>query len=557
MLATRLPGIRQALAEGRLRLRTLPLSAPADSDWAHDRWLRGHPALGASSVPAGAVAAVRAFATAQASVPTGRSPAAPTAPQTSADAPSTTAMPGWLLQPVTFRLTTDGMMLDPTPQRAVDAAMAERMIQAIAPLLADEGLEIEMQTPARWLLHPRTGTAGWQLACTPIEAVGESHIDVLMPQGPDAKRFLRLLNEVQMSWNLLTLNEPQDLPVNAIWPSGPAHSPAIDAMRDLLARGLVVDERFLMARLTQDLSAWLDALPALDAWFSDDPAGFACLLADLEWTEERARTDFAAFLDTLHAHLHELAETIQPVGLHTFGQNAQEEHRLATVMMMLGKPFLEAAARHMGEPQTELDETLAVDYQQMIDTSPYRLLKRYLQPDADLHELPEPLQAQLTQARQWWQALDAGGETGGLIAALQGRYRPTAYGGDPVRNPDALPTGRNLYGFDPSRVPTRHAWEAGKQAAEKLIAAHRQQHGRTPAKLAVSLWSVETMRHQGLLEAQALWLMGVEPIWDEGGRVIDVKLVPREQLGRPRVDVVLSATGLYSIRVHSMMERID
>ena len=279
LLHDQLPGIRQALAEGRLRLRTLPLTAPADSDWAHDRWLREHPALVASSIPAGAVAAVRAFATAQASVPTGRAPTVPTGRQASADTPSATAAPGWLLQPVTFRLTTDRMMLDPTPQRAVDAAMAERMIQAIAPLLADEGLDIELQTPARWLLHPRTGTAGWQLSCTPIEAVGESHIDVLMPQGPDAKRFLRLLNEVQMSWNLLTLNEPQDLPVNAIWPSGPAHPPAIDAMRDLLARGLVVDERFLTARLTQNLSAWLDALPALDAWFADDPAGFACLLA--------------------------------------------------------------------------------------------------------------------------------------------------------------------------------------------------------------------------------------------------------------------------------------
>ena len=279
LLHDRLPGIRQALAEGRLRLRTQPLSAPADSDWAHDRWLRGHPALAASSVPAGAAAAVRAFAASQASVPTDRAPAAPAALHPSADAPSTTATPGWLLQPVTFRLTTDRMMLDPTPQRAVDAAMAERMIQAITPLLVDEGLEIEMQTPTRWLLRPRTGTAGWQLACTPIEAVGESHIDVLMPQGPDAKRFLRLLNEVQMSWNLLTLNEPQDLPVNAIWPSGPAHSPAVDATRDLLARGLVVDERFMAARLAQDLSAWLDALPVLDSWFADDPTGFACLLA--------------------------------------------------------------------------------------------------------------------------------------------------------------------------------------------------------------------------------------------------------------------------------------
>ena len=279
LLHDRLPGIRQALAEGRLRLRTQPLSAPADSDWAHDRWLRGHPSLAASSVPAGAAAAVRAFAASQASVPTDRAPAAPAALQPSADAPSMSEAPGWLLQPVTFRLTTDRMMLDPTPQRAVDAAMAERMIQAIAPLLADEGLEIEMQTPTRWLLRPRTGAAGWQLACTPIEAVGEAHIDVLMPQGPDAKRFLRLLNEVQMSWNLLTLNEPQDLPVNAIWPSGPAHAPAIDAMRDLLARGLVVDERFLAARLAQDLSAWLDALPVLDSWFADDPTGFACLLA--------------------------------------------------------------------------------------------------------------------------------------------------------------------------------------------------------------------------------------------------------------------------------------
>ena len=279
LLHDRLPGIRQALAEGRLRLRTQPLSAPADSDWAHDRWLRGHPALAASSVPAGAAAAVRAFAASQASVPTDRAPAAPAALHPSADEPSTAATPGWLLQPVTFRLTTDRMMLDPTPQRAVDAAMAERMIQAIAPLLADEGLEIEMQTPTRWLLRPRTGAAGWQLACTPIEAVGESHIDVLMPQGPDAKRFLRLLNEVQMSWNLLTLNEPQDLPVNAIWPSGPAHAPAVDATRDLLARGLVVDERFMAARLAQDLSAWLDALPVLDSWFADDPTGFACLLA--------------------------------------------------------------------------------------------------------------------------------------------------------------------------------------------------------------------------------------------------------------------------------------
>ena len=144
----------------------------------------------------------------------------------------------------------------------------------------------------------------------------------------------------------------------------------------------------------------------------------------------------------------------------------------------------------------------------------------------------------------------------GLLAVLAGRHIDTSYGGDPIKNPDAYPTGRNLYGFDPSRVPTRQAWEAGKQAADNLLAEHLRLRGRQPAKLTFSLWSVETMRHQGLLEAQALWLLGVEPVWDEGGRVTGVQLVPRETLGRPRVDVVLSATGLYRDHFPNVMKQL-
>src|SRR3990167_2350801 len=112
---------------------------------------------------------------------------------------------------------------------------------------------------------------------------------------------------------------------------------------------------------------------------------------------------------------------------------------------------------------------------------------------------------------RWFQDLQAEGEARGLLAALAGRYIPTSYGGDPIKNPDSLPTGRNLYGFDPSRVPTPAAWEAGKEALDKLVAAHQQKTGVTPAKFTFSLWSVETMRHQGMLEAQALWALGVEP----------------------------------------------
>jgi cobaltochelatase CobN len=277
---------------------------------------------------------------------------------------------------------------------------------------------------------------------------------------------------------------------------------------------------------------------------------------DMGWTATRAAAEFPAFIDELHNHLHELAETAQPLGLHTFGRPPAERHRLATVMLMLGRSFWEAAAAHAGIAKEELDETLVGDYEKMADSAPYRLLRRHLIEGAPDHVLPAPLAAHIEKGRRWHADIGAGNEIPALLAVLGGKYLPTSYGGDPIKNPDAYPTGRNLYGFDPSRVPTQQAWEAGKDAAEQLLAEHRKLKGAAPKKLTFSLWSVETMRHQGLLEAQALWLMGVEPEWDRGGRVTGVKLVPRETLGRPRVDVVLSATGLYRDHFPNAMKQL-
>ncbi len=262
---------------------------------------------------------------------------------------------------------------------------------------------------------------------------------------------------------------------------------------------------------------------------------------DLGWSEERIRKDFPAFVSAVHDHLHELARTAQPLGLHTFGQGAGEECRIATVLMMVGKDFWEGVAG----PDEEADELLVGDYTRLKESTPYQRLKAILNGTAELSALPPKARAAAEQARKWYAALDARPEISALLAGLECRHIPTSYGGDPIKNPDALPTGRNLYGFDPSRVPTRAAWAAGREAFDQLLATHKAKAGKAPQKLTFTLWSVETMRHFGLLEAQALWAMGVEPVWDAGGRVEDVRLVPREALGRPRVDVVLSATGLY------------
>lgn len=316
---------------------------------------------------------------------------------------------------------------------------------------------------------------------------------------------------------------------------------ALTQMHDLLHQWLAQDQGAVREQIKADLLAQTDK---------------ERVLADMGWTRERAAADFPAFIDTLHAHLHELAHMAQPLGLHALGRAPRTDHRLATVLLMLGQPFWDAAARHAGVREQDLDEAVVADYDRLDSSQPYALLKRSLvDGDAPASASPE-LQAMLEQGRLWYAAIGAQRELPAMLDGLAGRYIPTSYGGDPIKNPDAYPTGRNLYGFDPSRVPTRQAWEAGKQAAEQLLQAHRAQTGQTPRKLAVSLWSVETMRHQGLLEAQALWLMGVEPVWDKGGRVVDVRLVSRQDLGRARVDVVLSATGLYRDHFPNVLKQL-
>ena len=277
---------------------------------------------------------------------------------------------------------------------------------------------------------------------------------------------------------------------------------------------------------------------------------------DMGWTSERLEREFPAFITALHDHLHELAQTAQPLGLHTFGKGPDEQGRLYTVLMMLGAPFWEATAIFVDGNDEEADEAIIADFAKMAQTAPYQLLRKHVVEGQSAEALPAKLKAMVEQGRRWYADLAAEGETRGLLAALSGRYIPTSYGGDAIKNPDSLPTGRNLYGFDPSRVPTKAAWAAGKEALDKLVAAHQQKTGKPPSKFTFTLWSVETMRHFGMLEAQALWAMGVEPVWDAGGRVTDVKLVPRKELGRPRIDVVLSATGLYRDHFPNVMKQL-
>jgi cobaltochelatase CobN len=132
-----------------------------------------------------------------------------------------------------------------------------------------------------------------------------------------------------------------------------------------------------------------------------------------------------------------------------------------------------------------------------------------------------------------------------LLLGLSGGYVPPGEGNDPVRNPQALPTGRNFYGFDPARIPSEAAFELGRKAAEDILAKGRREKGGLPQKVAVVLWATETFRNGGVNECAILWLIGARPRWDAVGRVTGADLIPGPALGRPRIDVLIQPSGLY------------
>ncbi len=144
-----------------------------------------------------------------------------------------------------------------------------------------------------------------------------------------------------------------------------------------------------------------------------------------------------------------------------------------------------------------------------------------------------------------------------LVAGLAGRFVPAGRGNDPLRTPEALPTGKNFYGFDPDRLPSPEGFELGRRAAEQLIANHIKKDGKLPSKVALVLWATETIRNEGINESTALWLMGMRPVWDKAGRVTGTAVVPGAELGRPRVDVLLNPSGLYRDLFPNLMELLD
>jgi len=132
-----------------------------------------------------------------------------------------------------------------------------------------------------------------------------------------------------------------------------------------------------------------------------------------------------------------------------------------------------------------------------------------------------------------------------IIHALDGGFLRPAPGGDVVRTPDVLPTGRNLHGFDPFRIPSAFALMDGARQAARLIERHTAEGHPFPESIALVLWGTDNLKTEGAPIGQALALIGARPRFDAYGRIAGATLIPLAELGRPRVDVMVTLSGIF------------
>merc|ERR1719182_662804 len=152
----------------------------------------------------------------------------------------------------------------------------------------------------------------------------------------------------------------------------------------------------------------------------------------------------------------------------------------------------------------------------------------------------------------------ADNEMGALLEGLDGEFILPGPGGDPIRNPLVLPTGKNMHALDPQAIPTTIQSTYAKIVVDRLLDRQmRDNGGQYPESVAFVLWGTDNIKTYGESLAQVLWMVGVRPLPDSLGRVNRVEAIPLEELGRPRVDVVVTCSGVFRDLFINQMNLLD
>ena len=270
----------------------------------------------------------------------------------------------------------------------------------------------------------------------------------------------------------------------------------------------------------------------------------------------------------LYEQVLEIEQRLIPTGLHVLGRAPDGGARVDMLRMVASFDRPEAEARAL---TSLVSESLGLgDYRQLVDASrgnAQRLSERERVDEIVRNAIEVFNERGLEQACLWLETqacvvannsrpvfqvlqniceqLENNYELDSLMRALRGEYIEPGPGADIVQNPAILPTGRNTHAVNPYNIPSKIAFTRSERVVNHLLERHRSENGRYPRAMALVLWGLDNIKTQGEGVAQALWLLGVRPVRDSLNRATLLEIIPLEHLGRPRIDVVMTVSGIF------------
>ncbi|HKR02009.1 MAG TPA: cobaltochelatase subunit CobN [Pyrinomonadaceae bacterium] len=282
----------------------------------------------------------------------------------------------------------------------------------------------------------------------------------------------------------------------------------------------------------------------------------------------------------LYEQVIEIEQRLIPTGLHVLGRPPQREARADMLRMVASFDRPELNARAL--PDLVAEGSGFGPYADLLEAgkdSEIRLRERE-RVDEIVHAAIELFTNAGTEAATTWleetagvrkeealpifslltritEQLASNHELESLLRALRGEYIEPGPGADIVQNPDILPTGRNTHAINPYTVPSEIAYTRAERTVNGLLKRHVFEQGRYPRAMALVLWGLDNIKTQGEGVAQALWLLGVRPVRDAMNRATAVSVIPLEKLGRPRIDVVMTVSGIFRDLFGATMNLLD
>lgn len=260
----------------------------------------------------------------------------------------------------------------------------------------------------------------------------------------------------------------------------------------------------------------------------------------------------------LYEELMEIEQRLIPTGLHVLGRPSAGAEKTDLLKMIAAFDRPEVSARALpaliaeglgisaddkGATQRErVNAVLAATVKELVSKgvdSANELLANEAKVSLESSREMLGLLASVSESLETNYELDA------IVRALRGEFIEPGPGADVVQNPGILPTGRNTHAINPYSVPSTVAFARSESVANSLLERYRLEHGRYPQSMALVLWGLDNIKTQGEGVGQALWLLGVRPVRDGLNRTTNVAPISLEELGRPRIDIVMTVSGIF------------